>query len=176
MATILHSEKDAAKWFRKLLARNSHVFIAGSAGAGKSTLVKALAKAGIDAVDGDRYGSMKDGKWVIDFSKFPKSTLVACGNSDNLDALVSLWPDAALVVLRPSPERWINTMAKRAKYEKHNWTDKFKEYSGFTPDQASAWLAGDIIRIRETLSNYGDRTFAARTADWSTVKEDKGRG
>lgn len=183
MAKVLEHPEDAVLYVNEMLRKYPNgLLILGPAGSGKSTLLKALLKLSeLMAVEGDHYGKNVKVKgvdqWHISWDKLPAQWQVVAAVPDNIEQFKDQWDidGMALLLLDVTPERWIETMRRRAAVEKHNWTELFKQYANYTPAQASKKLGELITELRSRVPEFGDRVYTIRTANWPGYDDASGR-
>lgn len=141
----------------RIIKPQNKVFITGTPAAGKTTLAHLLRKDGVQILNGDKFGAVKNGKWTIDFKAMPKNWHVLEGTSQNLHDLPPIIPIDKLlmvVILIPSLKAFKEAMVKRIEHETHDFIAEFKRMSKFDGPELKRYVDLNVEVLFKELSSH----------------------
>jgi hypothetical protein len=139
----------------------STLFITGASGLGKSWLAHQLAgKMQANLINLDKFGSVKNDKWIVDWSQVKKRLLMSGmnfieGTCDNMsEAEKYLGPITSLIIPVPSLKSFSTIQTakadgymKKGKPENHPWVLGWREKARFSPSQLVKFLVAKAVLI-----------------------------
>lgn len=149
------------------------ILITGAPGSGKSFLSGLFT----DVINWDDYGSVVDGRWIIDIAKLPKGRPYYEGVADNyLDVIRSINPKVILFVLSDVET---NRRVSKLRFdsdplapfgadwkERSNWTEvEFNNYQKRLIKEIRSVTKSEIVLVDNTPKN---KRFWGLSVKWNT--------